>query len=182
MPAVRTRRMLLHADRKLLTLQVEAAFLIWVGKGCQVCAVSQSKASAHIQQPNTDDPADAVCRSQPQNNSLRAAHGVVLVAAQQDCQRSKKMQQPKPKALLCFPILQEEVLLFLCGKGKHPSCSPPPTFPENDAIEAPFVCGKREEERFDRGTSTDFRVECNRKVSLNLQSLDEKDGSSQSLS
>lgn len=54
------------------------------------------------------------------------------------------MQQPKPKALLCFPILQEEVLLFLCGKGKHPSCSPPPTFPENDAIEAPFVCGKRE--------------------------------------
>ncbi|KAI4532153.1 hypothetical protein MG293_017418 [Ovis ammon polii] len=166
MPAVRTRRMLLHADRKLLTLQVEAAFLIWVGKGCQVCAVSQSKASAHIQQPNTDDPADAVCRSQPQNNSLR----------------SKETQQPKPKALLCFPILQEEVLLFLCGKGKHPSCSPPPTFPENDAIEAPFVCGKREEERFDRGTSTDFRVECNRKVSLNLQSLDEKDGSSQSLS
>ena len=29
------------------------------------------QASAHIQQPNTDDPVDVVCRSQPQNNSLR---------------------------------------------------------------------------------------------------------------
>ena len=33
----------LRAERKLLILQAGAAFLIWAGKGCQLCADSQSK-------------------------------------------------------------------------------------------------------------------------------------------
>lgn len=43
MPAVRPGRTLLRAERKLLTLQAEAAFLAWAGKGCQLRADSQSK-------------------------------------------------------------------------------------------------------------------------------------------
>ena len=58
--------------------------------------------------------------------------------------RSKARQQPKPKALLCFPILQEGSPPFSLWQRQAPYCSPPPTFPENEAIEAPFVCGKRE--------------------------------------
>ncbi|CAM9837440.1 unnamed protein product [Rangifer tarandus platyrhynchus] len=46
MPAVRPGRTLLRAERKLLTLQAEAAFLAWAGKGCQLRADSQSKGTS----------------------------------------------------------------------------------------------------------------------------------------